>query len=112
LLSLLFRLCDAGKIPLIQADADSNKRIKPVIVSRPATENTPRSVWVPIRSLNRLLGRLGAPAVDPEPITQSFPTVLAFLGVQEYRGELGWAFREDWWTEQYRGRDQETCLVR
>jgi hypothetical protein len=100
-LRLVYRLFDDGKLTAERADFDRVRRTHAAIVDHLAAAGAPASIWVPMRSLNRLLGRLGSPAINPDLITKSLSGLPAFLGITEYRGEGGWCFDETSWTEQY-----------
>ena len=99
---LVYRLYDNGRLPVVRADFDLVQRTKAAIVYQPSAAEMPDSVWIPMRSLNRLLGTLEAPALDTTRISKSLEGQPGFLRVAEYRGEAGWVFEDSWWTARYR----------
>jgi hypothetical protein len=102
---LVFRLHDGGHLNLVQDGFQPRHPAVPTIVYRPAPDTMPPSYLVPARSLNRLLGRLGAPGVDLNKILDSMKDAPGFLG----ENETGWLFEADWWTARYHEHCGEGC---
>ena len=112
-LELIFRLYDRGRIKMdlegLRKRGPQGNATRPQIVVRPASpsletaEAKRRTVWVPVREINRLLGQQGAPAVNLAHVLASLRGVAGFLGEE---GE-GWLFDEKWWVHQYQIRPRE-----
>lgn len=111
-LRLVRRLYDDGKLAVKRADCDPVRPTQPAIVYRPATAGAQATVWVPMQPLNRLLGKLGAPALNSDLITEALGSLPAFLGIADYQGDRGWSFDEAWWTSQYPAHHVEACAAR
>jgi hypothetical protein len=94
---LVFRLCAAGHLDLARDGFQSRRPAVPTIVHRLASDTMPPAYVVPARSLNRLLGRLGAPAINLSKIQESLKDTPGFFGANE----TGWMFEEAWWQDRY-----------
>ena len=110
-LRLVYRLYDNGRLPVLRAGFHQGRRGKAAIVCQPATAETPDSVWIPMRSLNRLIGALGAPALDTGRITRSLEGQAGFLRVAEYGGEPAWVFEDARWTARYHEHCAQGCAA-
>jgi hypothetical protein len=102
---LVFRLYERGHLNLVQDGFQPRHPAVPTIVYRPAPDTMLPSYLVPTRSLNRLLGRLGAPGINLNKILDSMKDVPGFLGANE----TGWIFEEGWWSAAYREHCGEGC---
>jgi hypothetical protein len=111
-IELVFRLYGGEHLHVVR-EGFQPRHPATAIVYRPASDTMPPSYSVPARSVNRLLGRLGAPGVNLSKILDSLKDVAGFLGASE----TGWSFEEGWWTARYHEHcaqgceTQEVCAV-